>query len=463
MIEISEAIENEDQLVDWFNKLKSTLDNESVILLRGQVNHHNQIRSGKSRPDIKINKEIEHGWNNLVGRILSSNEQPFISSEKRQAILQHYGLATHYLDVTTNPLVAAWFAVNKLTKLEPILWVGLEFRNLNRVTYNPINEGFGYIHVFVISNREELEKKNKLIDIRKIEKFERPKRQDAFLLFDRPPLLPDINTFWKYTLKLERKKFRTSLSMRQLFPTPIEDKGYKFLLDVPFVQVPLPDKQSKSRESKGKRKILDFSFGVRSINVVEYVDDEKDDGGINHKWNDFTLFEPKAFREWQLLNLNLKKYFYELDSKFSNTVKITLSPSSKSFCEKNYRDVGLAWPDVNSNDIFLSFSQFQHDKVMDFLRPPFRGLWIHKENDLIIAVRVSIGWKGRINTKLYGIFILKDNFLEPQETNETNYPKNINIVTKEVSIALALHNLVKNGPLIFIPHPFAIPKWYYLL
>jgi hypothetical protein len=462
MTEVEKVIDSESELTSFVNDLKKALDDDTIILFRGQVDNHKEIRSGKSRPGVKINEEIEYGWNNLVGRILSSKEEPYISSEKRQAILQHYGLSTHYLDLTLNPLIAAWFSVNKFTQLQPILWVGTVFRNLNRVTYTPLTEGIGYIHVLVIPNRSKLEKQNKLLDIRGIEKFERPKKQEAFLLFDRPPLLPDIRTFWKYTLKINRTKFKSSLTMRELFPKPIQDVGYKSLLNVPFVQLPIPEKDDEKTKGEKNKFLRDFAIGVRSINIVDYVNDEKDDGGIDHKWGDFTLYEPEQLREWGKYSLNLKRYFPELDSNLNTAIKITLSPNAKSFCEKYSRQVPLSWPQVESNDILITYAQLEHDKVMDYLRPPFKGIWLHKENDLIVAIKISVGWK-KVNTKLYGVFLLKDHMIEPQETIKTKYPKNMNRLIKEVSGILSIHELVQRGPMIFIPHPYWIPKWYFVI
>jgi FRG domain len=82
-----------------------------LLLFRGQRQLHEHVRSGRARPGAKIHSDVEAGWCALAQRFLRlpspSQYNAFV-----KAILQHYGMATHYVDLTSELEVALWFATH---------------------------------------------------------------------------------------------------------------------------------------------------------------------------------------------------------------------------------------------------------------------------------------------------------------------------------------------------------------
>lgn len=462
MKEIERLIRSESELEEEINKIRSKLEDHELMLLRGQTNFYPTLKSGKSRPNVFVNQEIENGWNSLVGRLLSSKEQPHVPTEMRQAILQHYGLYTHFLDVTSNPKVAAWFACNEYEKLKPLIFGGTSMRFIKRVKYNELLNGFGYLSVLIIPEYKDLIENQKLLDISEPINFLRPKNQNAYLLYDRRPLEPNVNSFWKYNLKIDRTKFRSSYKMRDLFPDPNSDSGYKNLIDVPYVQIP-PSILGPSKEEEGEdQETLDsldhYCFADRAIEITEFIENEQDDGGINHKWGDFVLYEAYPFRTWFKYSLKLEDKFENISGDFCDSSKITVSPQVQKYAESVHEHVYKEWLQIESNDLFFTYSQLDHDKVID-LKPPFKGVWLHREFDLIIATEFSSDGES-IKPKFIAAFLLNDGMIKLQEIESIKYPKNRKNLIKRLSGLLSLHGLIKSGQLVFVPHPFQIPKWY---
>src|SRR5207253_421399 len=79
---------------------------ECLILFRGQRRLHETIRSGRARPNARIHRDVEAGWRSLAGQMLGLAQEQN-SNAYAKAILQHYGMATHFVDLTESIEVAA--------------------------------------------------------------------------------------------------------------------------------------------------------------------------------------------------------------------------------------------------------------------------------------------------------------------------------------------------------------------
>lgn len=258
------------------------------------------MRSGLARPDVRYQPDVEQGWSALAGNILGHDTLTPKNIPFRMAVLQHYGLKTHYVDVTADFRVAAWFASNE-SETRKTVYGGTPFRYFNEIGYESRGEGIGYVLVLVLKDIEELKARLCVFDISTLGPFLRPQRQHAWLLRDRKPLLPDPNDFWSATIALDCSKFQTHLSTRHLFPPPREDVGYKVLLDLPCVEIPsawltAPPKEKRSKPERKKRD-FEIDFGIRALLIPLYAySDEANEhktDEYNHKWNDVTLTEPK--------------------------------------------------------------------------------------------------------------------------------------------------------------------------
>lgn len=56
-------------------------------------------------------------WDLYLFGSLATSEKPAIV-----ALMQHYGFPTHFIDLTTDPLVALWFATHRLVEVTPNVW-----------------------------------------------------------------------------------------------------------------------------------------------------------------------------------------------------------------------------------------------------------------------------------------------------------------------------------------------------
>lgn len=56
--------------------------------------------------------------------------------ELAMALLQHYGLATHFVDLTSDPRIAAWFALNEYSDSQPF-YIGSSMRMFRSASFRP--------------------------------------------------------------------------------------------------------------------------------------------------------------------------------------------------------------------------------------------------------------------------------------------------------------------------------------
>src|SRR5207244_12984787 len=71
---------------------------DCLLLDRGQTRLHPQIRSGRAR-QVFGNEEVEAGWRSLARRMLGLPAAAEHSGHVK-AVLQHYGLATNFVDLS---------------------------------------------------------------------------------------------------------------------------------------------------------------------------------------------------------------------------------------------------------------------------------------------------------------------------------------------------------------------------
>ena len=92
--------------------------------MRGEASDHNfslrpailrnllELRNNSS--ELEFILKVNQGFINHVYRELKNNEFPISDKKLLQAILQHYGLFTQWLDLTDNPTIALYFALQDL-------------------------------------------------------------------------------------------------------------------------------------------------------------------------------------------------------------------------------------------------------------------------------------------------------------------------------------------------------------
>jgi len=117
---------------------------EKMLLFRGQTICYPSVRSGLSRPNSRYQPDVEQGLGAIIGGILGHEPVTIRNVPFRRAVLQHYSVQTHYIDLTSDIGVAAWFATSQLLP-HRVIYAGEPLRTLDQSSYKRRTDGLGYI------------------------------------------------------------------------------------------------------------------------------------------------------------------------------------------------------------------------------------------------------------------------------------------------------------------------------
>jgi hypothetical protein len=432
----------------------------SLILFRGQNQVYDSIRSGRARPDYRPQPLVESGWSALASKLLGLPIQETHRGTV-QAILQHYGCATNFVDVTSDLQVAAWFATHKYSS-DSFTWIGNAFRMVDKAKYTALSGGRAYVLVLAIPNPEDLQHRDRLIDLSILpESFVRPARQSAWLLMDRPPTKPLPSDFWVATVELDLESFPVSeVATEQLFPPVEHDGAFYQLSRLPFAHIPTAyfksDKEEEpgKEEQGGKPSLEGFCMAKRLLNLPEYSEQH------DHKWIDLTIYEPHPMRMWKHWRADLSKMYGGIPGDIRDTVKISISPTAKSKLDGAI-DAKLAWPDLGSEGCFFTFAELDHDKVIEH-GPDYHGVWLQRDSDLILEVPMSSDGE-TLSTHPGHPYFLRDGRLTREDMDAACKCGNPDSHDQRVASVLRLQHLVKNGEVILLEHPMFGDVWFYAI
>jgi hypothetical protein len=167
---------------------------ESLFLFRGQTQLYKQIQSSKSRNPQALNREVQAGWRALACEMVGISYAEG-SARLAEAILQHYGAPTHYVDLTHDFRVAAWFGLHQ-AKCNTQRFIGTCMREFTYFCYERIESEFGYVLVLVFPDAATLLNSELLFSLETLpQNFVRPTRQKGWLMFDQPPIVPRPKRF----------------------------------------------------------------------------------------------------------------------------------------------------------------------------------------------------------------------------------------------------------------------------
>jgi hypothetical protein len=363
-----------------------------------------------------------------------------------QAVLQHYGYETFFLDLTSRLDVAAWFASHDYSS-QRHLFIGNQFRRTDMVKYEKASTGNGYVLVMAIKDAESLKSKNRLIDLSCLpEFFERPFRQAGWLMLDRPPTRPLPDDFLVSVIKVELDQFNAGQSI-QPFPPASEDAGFAKMRELPFVQFDTYDSKKTTPDNPTGHQA---ACAVRLLNLPEYHYEDQ-------TWNDVTIYEPLPVREWQVWHAKLGDLYAGAEGDIAETKKITISPAAKQLLQIT-SNVELAWPNLGSDALFFSFAELDHDKVIEH-SPPYHGVWLQRSGSLIIETPTMSDEKVLSVGKGHAFF------LKGQELAQQEMPGSCDCGSPEshefrVRGLLRIQSLVTRGDLILLPHPYHGNDWF---
>lgn len=414
---------------------------ECLILYRGQRQLYDSVRAGRGRPNYHSAPLVESGWASLADKLLGLEDS---RPDLAQSILQHYGYETFFVDLSSDPKVAAWFATNDFSS-ERNLYIGNQMRLVNVASYEKPANSIGYFMVFAIPDPEALKDRGRLVDLSELDTdFLRPHRQQGWLLLDRPPTRPTPDDFLIATFELALPEFEVEIEA-ELFPTEDEDRAFAKMREMPYVQF---DQYSDEDDENPT------ACAVRLLNFPEYQ------FGNNHKWNDVTLYEPLPMREWKIWRANLRDAVDGPDADIKDTTKISISPTAYELLE-GADSAPLKWPELGKDGLFFTFCQLDHDKYIDH-GPPYQGVWLQRDSDLIFETPMEV-----VDDSLSVLgghpFFFKDGVIERQEMPKScrcDHPETHN---KRLEMMLRIQHLVEGRKLILLPHPYFSEDWFYLI
>lgn len=415
---------------------------KALLLFRGQTNLYPTIRSGRARPGASVEEAAEIVWNSLADFIL---DQPHSGDpEAAKALLQHYGLPTHFVDLTADVQTAAWFATHKYETSQR-MYAGSSLRVYTTANYTPLDVGTGYVLVLRFPDPESLKAARQLFDLSILpEACARPLAQSGWLLYDHPPVRPQPSEFWIATIELDRTGFKSARNVAQLFPPPHRDKAYGRLLAAPFIQI--PDHHNKS-----------LLASSRAVDVPEYGADEDEIG--RHKWCDFTIYEPQPMRVWQGWHFKLSTIHAGIEGDIASSTKIILAPGAAEVL-RAAADAGCRtrWPSLDTNNLFFTFAAADHDKVIEH-GPPYDGVWLYRDHDLIIEHPMSCDHEKLTVCSGHG-FRLRREVVELATIDGACQCSEPETHLSRVRTVLALQELLEEHQLVLLPHPRGIKSCY---
>jgi hypothetical protein len=434
------------------------------LLFRGQGHLYSSIRSGRARPKAMPTKlEVEQSWISMAEQMLGRPLDPPYAGNLSKAILQHYGLPTYFVDLTSDPEIAAWFATHAYAE-RTSTWIGSSLRLVKEAAYSQRTDGVAYVLALAFEDADALMEAGHLFDLSVLPReLTRPHRQRGWLMLDRPPVLPTPTQHWFATIEIDCAAFPATRTIDDLFPPPAEDPGYSFLRSVPYVQIPSAyfdqgRDHPRSSNSKTAALIDRMCFGARALEIADYG--APGERSYDHKWQDTTLYEPHPMRMWRGWHFELEGRHEGISGDVANSIKMTVSPRARKLLEAADDSIPCEWPSLQCNDILFCYAELDHDKVIEH-GPPYHGVWLHKDDELILESPMSS------DEDELAVHAGHAYLLQPGGINRKVIPghcpcDDVASHDNRVKRMLRIPALVRSGELLLIPHPM-IPRWYVVL
>lgn len=221
------------------------------FLFRGQTQHfekdgHPSIVSSFDRQGCIPSKMLR--WGRYADLVLHA----FMGSQHatllyQQALLQHYGWRSFYVDCSANPAVSAWFASHSYHD-ERIVEMSEDYEERpvflrKRSARYALEEGMGHLYVFPLAMAQRVTGVTNLAELHIEGARLRPQAQNAWLMGPiRNNVVPpecfaahieaDRAIFYEYAASAGYSE------TRQLFPPPAEDPILASLLELPWRFIP---------------------------------------------------------------------------------------------------------------------------------------------------------------------------------------------------------------------------------
>lgn len=240
-------VRNPHSLIQAIGYLKHIAEPYERVFFRGQSSLYKELCPTIYRDiEIKVGQQKRHAWLKKAMEQICS-QAPIVQQVPeyaREALLQHYGYKTTWLDLVDNVWIALWFAVYQAHTVGR----NNEYLHFEKREVSADNR-FGYILLVAIDESKHSTRrkgmivgnKTELIDLRIAapSMFLRPHAQHGLLFRLKGneqgreiDYLPQVRGILRFNLEAGIKWLGsgTMHEVRSLFPPPYFDQGYKILL-----------------------------------------------------------------------------------------------------------------------------------------------------------------------------------------------------------------------------------------
>jgi FRG domain len=397
-----------------------------VRVFRGQTDNYKTISPSSYRNPIAFGGV----WLNYSRSLLSDIEPdpaagiPALQELQTQtlwleAIAQHYGSGSWYLDVTHSIECAAWFALHRGTGTTENrhpkangLAAGPETAEVKWLTYSRAVEP-GYFYVFDVDswdatkgNLPELA----LVDLsRAPEPFRTPRmlaqqgclirtgESEEYDLLKRKAIADPLRIGWPMT-----GSEIVNRSVGEMFPEPAVDDWYRRFLSVPMMpeaksgplslQTPLPVTRYRGESEAYNAKLdeMDWFLDPPLVHdVLRKVEKDATDTEQGRLQKDMIAAATPIVIEASV--------FYILPKAESNLWNHELLVSDLSDSVKSWAEDGAEAGDVNLTNVLFQFSPLEQafwERAGEQTRTLRRGLWLYRQGGNFIAAQVAQDFPG---------------------------------------------------------------------
>jgi len=263
----------------------STIKEETgkQLFFRGQVKDRPFVPSINRPYKDELEKQLYNIRHSIVENLVHQHYCMTNEDDKNidyfmtvMSILQHYGLKSWFIDITTNIEVAIWFSKMKFHQErvfvkntschnedgspsdKPLDHI---FSKLPITSYKESEEEAGWVYIIGLDISEA---DKHILDLKSHVDSLRLQRQYGLGLFDPKFGDVDLNSFVIAKIKVSTKvNINPDMNMRYLFPSWEEDNIYKSLLNVPHIVT----KENLKRSG---------SFSIDLIDIPIYIEEEKE-------------------------------------------------------------------------------------------------------------------------------------------------------------------------------------------
>lgn len=238
----STTISNLSEFNEIIENLKADHIDE-ILVFRGQASDKPLVPSilrGKGKfHSPGCNPTLMVNWQVYSKRLIKAFVNDF-KQVQADAVMQHYGYRSFFIDVTSDPLIAAWFALHRFENKKTACYVDEDLKSaLFQISkYSWAGQGFLYALVF---SKEENNHFIDLVNMMPLGALRIHKQKAGALYYNRIKSIEKSIVLKVEIIDGSWLKESLQLTARDLFPLPKDDKFYQSLCTVPYFVSPDKD------------------------------------------------------------------------------------------------------------------------------------------------------------------------------------------------------------------------------